>query len=66
MIELFFVLSTSILIMSSIKVIGLMVRVDINLPSIITANVSPENGIFLYPSILFQVWYWTNALSILA
>ena len=59
----FFVFTAAVLILASIKMAGAILGNGVTLPSI--GFLSPTHLVFLYPSLLFQVAFWTDKLNII-
>ena len=65
MYEIFFVFTASMLILASIKILSVMVCNVVELPTMIPGILfTPANAFVLYPSLIFQVYFWTDKLQI--
>lgn len=58
-----FVFTASVLILVSIKMAGVILGNGVTLPSI--GWLSPSNFVFFYPSLLYQVGFWTLQTGLL-
>lgn len=66
-IEITFILTAAILIMAAIKMGGAMLGNGVNMPAVIPfTDVGPTRHFLMYPSTLFQVWFWANYLEVFA
>jgi len=58
-----FVFTLSVTILNVFRLVSIMVGNSISMPS--WGVLSPTHGVFMYPSFLFQVWFWTDKLNII-
>ena len=58
-----FVFTAAVLVLTSIKMFGHILGNGVTLPHI--GWLSPTNFIFMYPSLLFQIAFWTDKLNII-
>jgi len=61
--EYIFVFTFSVLILNALKIISVIVGNTVTLPGM--GLLSPTNFLFLYPSLLYQVWFWSTKLEII-
>ena len=59
-----FVFTAAVLVLASVKMAGAILGNSVSLPHY--GYLSPTNWTILYPSVLFQVAFWTNELGIIA
>lgn len=64
-IEIAFVLTATIVISTFIKMGGAMLGNGINLAIIIPfTEITPARHFLMYPSIMFQIWFWAEHLGV--
>ena len=67
MIEALFIFTAVMVITALFKFVGLVFGNSINLPYIIPyTNITPGHYLVWYPSLAFQVWFWTEQLGVFA
>ena len=65
MLTAIFVFTAAMLVLSSIKMVGAILGNGITMPSILPlVDIGPASSIVMYPSVLFQVWFWTDKLGL--
>ncbi len=63
-IEILFIITTTLLIAASIKLAGAILGNGVSMPQILPyVKISPTHYLVMYPSIYFQVWFWTDRLN---
>ena len=67
MIEVAFVFTAAMLLLALTKIIPAMFGKSVNLPHLIPfTSLTPTHYLILYPSAIFQVWFWTERLALFA
>jgi len=64
MIEALFVFTLAMMIPAAFKFVGLLFGISIDLPPVIISILTPDHYIIFYPSLMFQIWFWTNKLGV--
>ncbi len=64
-IEILFVFTAAMLVVALFKMIPAMWGTDITLPYIIPyTQLAPTHYLIMYPSTIFQVWFWATQLGL--
>lgn len=64
-IEILFIFTAAMLIMASVKMLGAVFGNGVTLPNIIPfTDVTPTRHFIMYPSTMFQVWFWAERLGV--
>jgi len=66
-IEIAFIFTACAIITGFFKMFGAMIGNGVTLPAIIPfTEITPTHYIIMYPSVMFQVWFWSNKLGVFA
>jgi len=61
-----FVFTAAMLILGSVKLTGAILGNGVTMPPIIPGvDMGPTHFVIMHPSLLFQVWFWTDNLGVL-
>lgn len=62
MIEVAFIFTAAVILMASVRIVGLLFGRSIAMPNLIFGLnfTDPGAAVMLYPSVAFQLWFWTN------
>jgi hypothetical protein len=64
-IEIAFIFTTAMIILAALKIVPAMWGSDITLPHLIPwTRLTPTHYLIMYPSVIFQVWFWVNRLGV--
>jgi len=65
-IEIAFIFTAAMLVMVLVRILSIMLPgSNVTLPIIIPfTNINPGNALIFYPSMLFQIWFWTEKLGV--
>ena len=65
-IEIAFIVTVAVLIMVFVRITSIVLPgADVTLPYIIPGTgIGPDTGIILYPSMMFQIWFWAERLGV--
>lgn len=68
MIEIFFIITATLLIASVPKMTGAMLGNGVTMPGPFgpLIEMGPTHFLFMYPSIGFQVWFWADYVGLFA
>jgi len=69
MIEALFIFTAAMSILAAFKLTGYIFGNGVSLPALfpgvpLLQYLTPTHFIILYPSVMFQVWFWTNKLGV--
>lgn len=63
LIEILFIITTTLLIAATIKLIGAILGNGVTMPQILPyIALSPTHYLVMYPAMYFQVWFWSDKL----
>lgn len=66
-IDFAFIFTATMLIIALFKIIPLMWGRSVSLPMLVPfTGLTPTHFLVLYPSVMFQIWFWAERLGVLA